>query len=104
VPAIVHPKVKVKRLPRYHEFEHRTLARIHARITPAESGGLWYLQRWHFNTDRWVTVDKRRIHASRDSKFAVRVARAGKLMRLRILRPATARYGEASHNFNISSN
>jgi hypothetical protein len=104
VPAIVHPKVKVKRLPRYHEFEHRTLARIHAQTSPAESGAVWYLQRWHFKTDRWVTVDKRRIHANGNGKFAVRVARVGKLMRLRILRPATARYGDASHNFNISSN
>jgi Bacterial Ig domain len=102
VSAIVAPRVKAK-LPRHHQFEHRALARIHAQTSPAEAGAVWYLQRFHYKTERWVTVAKRHIHANRHSTFAVRMPRVGKLWWLRILRPATARYGETSKDFKLFS-
>jgi 5-hydroxyisourate hydrolase-like protein (transthyretin family) len=101
VSAIVHPRVKVK-LPRYHQFEHGTIARIQAHTSHAEPGAVWYLQRFRERDTSWVTIAKRHIRASRHSTFGVRVHRPGSLKRLRILRPATARYGEAAHKFIIN--
>jgi 5-hydroxyisourate hydrolase-like protein (transthyretin family) len=102
VNAIVHPKMKVK-LPQLHHFEHRSLAHIKAHTSPAESGAVWYLQRFHFKTERWVTVVKRHIHASHHSTFPLRMPRMGKEWWVRILRPATARYGEKARDFKVFS-
>ncbi len=100
VGVIVHPKVKVK-LPPVHHFEHRSLVHFKAHTSPADPGSAWYLQRFHFKTERWVTVAKRHIHAGRHSTFPLRMPRMGKEWWVRILRPATARYGEKSRDFKI---
>ena len=99
VSAVVHPQVKAK--PRHRQFEHGHLARIDARTSKAEPGAVWYLQRFRERDTTWVNIAKRHIHASRHATLAVRVHRAGSLKRLRIMRPATARYGAAADKFIV---
>jgi hypothetical protein len=97
--VIVHPRVK-GHFRRHESVRRDHVARLKVHTSRADPGAMWYLQRYRYRTDDWITIAKRRIPSSRHATFKVRPHRHG-YNSYAILRPATAGYGDAFQDFAV---